>query len=113
MILRLIPIVLKPPMVLPAMAETVGVSKSSVSQEVIEASKEELAGFDDVDILVICLDGLIFGDHHVLAAVGVNTTGRKHVLRVTEGASENQVVARGLLEELVRRGVQPGASVCL
>ena len=33
--------------------------------------------------------------------------GRKHVLGLAEGASENEVVARGLLEDLVRRGVKP------
>jgi transposase-like protein len=98
--------------VLPEMAETVGVSKSSVSQEAIAASEEELERlcerrFDELDILIIYLDGLIFGDHHVLAAVGVDSGGRKHVLGLAEGASENQVVAKGLLEDLVRRGIQP------
>jgi transposase-like protein len=98
--------------VLPEMAETVGVSKSSVSQEAIAASEEELGRlcerrFDDLDILILYLDGLIFGDHHVLAAVGVDSSGRKHVLGLAEGASENQVVAKGLLEDLVRRGIKP------
>ena len=48
---------------------------------------------------------MIFGDHHVLVAVGVDAEGHKHVLGVAEGASENQVVAKGLLEDVVRRGV--------
>jgi len=73
--------------VLPEMAETVGVSKSSVSQEAIEASEEELQRlcerrFDDLDLLAIYLDGLVFGEHHVLAAVGVDGEGCKHVLGV-------------------------------
>lgn len=98
--------------VLPEMAETVGVSKSSVSAEVIEASEEELRRlcerrFDEVDLLVIYLDGLIFGSHHLLAAVGVDSEGRKQVLGIAEGASENQVVAKALLEDLVARGVDP------
>ncbi len=98
--------------VLPEMAETVGVAKSSVSQEAIAASEEELQRlcerrFDELDILIIYLDGLVFGDHHVLAAVGVDTQGSKHVLGIAEGASENQVVAKGLLEDLVRRGIKP------
>ncbi len=97
--------------VLPEMAETVGVSRSSVSREAIEASEEELRRlcerrFDDVELLVIYLDGVIFGDHHVLVGVGVDEKGKKHVLGIAEGASENQVVARGLLEDLVRRGVK-------
>jgi len=97
--------------VLPEMAETVGVSRSSVSREVIEASEEELKRlcerrFDALNLLVIYLDGIVFGDHHVLVAMGVDEEGKKHILGLAEGASENQAVAKGLLEELVRRGVK-------
>ena len=95
------------------MAETVGVSKSSVSREFIEASEAELKGlcerrFEDVDILIVYIDGQVFGPHSVITAVGVDVEGRKHILGVTEGATENGVVAKGLLEDLVARGVKPG-----
>lgn len=98
--------------VLPEMAETVGVSKSSVSAEAIAASEEQLhqlceRRLDGLDLLVIYVDGILFGSHHVLAAVGVDATGDKHVLGIAEGASENQVVAKGLLENLVERGLDP------
>jgi len=62
---------------------------------------------DDLVLLVLYLDGVIFGEHHVLVALGVDVEGRKHVLGLAEGASENQVVARDVLEDLVRRGVKP------
>jgi len=80
--------------VLPAMAETVGVSRSSVSREAIEAGEEELKRlgerrFDEVKLLIVYLDGVVFGDHHVLVAVGVDEEGRKHVLGLAAGASEN------------------------
>ena len=96
--------------VIPEMAETVGVSKSAVSRETIEASErvlEELMErrLDGWDLLVIYLDGIQFGDYHVLGAVGVDVEGHKHVLGVREGASENAEVARALLEDLVARGV--------
>ena len=95
--------------VLPEMAETVGVSRSSVSREAIEASEEELKRLcerrlDELELLILYLDGVIFGEHHVLVAVGVDGEGHKHVLGIAEGASENQAVAKGLLEDLVRRG---------
>jgi putative transposase len=97
--------------VLPEMAETVGVSRSSVSREASEASEEELRRlcerrWEELDLLIIYLDGVIFGDHHVLVAVGVDEEGKKHVLGLAEGASENQAVAKGLLEDVVRRGVR-------
>lgn len=96
--------------VLPEMAETVGVSRSSVSREAVEASEEELKRLserrlDELELLILYLDGVIFGEHHVLVAVGVDEKGTKHVLGIAEGASENQAVARGLLENLVGRGL--------
>jgi putative transposase len=99
--------------VLPTMADTVGVSKSSVSREFLEVSEEALKQllerrFDAYDILVIYLDGLIFGEHHVIAAIGVDGQGCKHVLGLTEGASENAAACKALLEDLVARGVKPG-----
>jgi putative transposase len=98
--------------VLPQMAETVGVSRSSVSREAVEASEAELRKlcerrWDQIELLVIYVDGVRFGDHQVLGPMGVDREGRKHVLGLAEGASENEVVARGLLEDLVRRGVKP------
>lgn len=99
--------------VLPQMVESVGMSKSSVSREFQEASEQSLKelcerDFKEKDILVVYLDGLIFGGHHVLVALGVDSQGNKHVLGITEGGSENAVVAKGLLEDLVERGVTPG-----
>lgn len=99
--------------VLPEMAEQAGVSKSQVSREAIEAGErvlEELAerDFSDKDLLVIYIDGMRFGAHHVIAAVGVDAEGHKHVLGLRDGATENSEVVTALLEQLVERGVKPG-----
>lgn len=98
--------------VIPEMAESVGISKSSVSRQFIEASDQELERladrrFDDLELLIIYLDGLVFGEHHVIGAVGVDSQGKKHVLGLAEGASENAASATALLEDLVARGVDP------
>ncbi len=95
------------------MADTVGVSKSAVSRETVEASERVLKELmerrlDAWDLLVIYLDGIQMGSHHVLAAVGVDSDGKKHVLGVREGASENAEVTGALLEDLVERGLDPG-----
>lgn len=99
--------------VLPQMAETVGVSKSSVSRQGIEASEAELRSLcerqlADLELLILYVDGLRFGEHQVLVAVGVDEQGEKHVLGLAEGASENAVVVKGLLEDLVGRGLKTG-----
>ncbi len=97
--------------VLPEMAETVGVTRSSVSRQAVEASEADLRRLcerrlDDLELLIIYQDGVIFGEHPVLVAVGVDEKGVKHVLGIAAGASENQAVAKGLLEDVVRRGVK-------
>ena len=98
--------------VVPEMAHRCGVSRSGVSRGLQQASAEALKAlcerrFEEVDLLVIYLDGKAFGIHQVMCAVGVDSEGRKHVLGLTEGATENTVVVKGLLEELVARGVSP------
>jgi len=97
--------------IIPEMAETVGVSKSQISREFVLASADELQRlcerrFDDVNIVVVYIDGIQFGDCHVIAALGVDSAGHKHVLGIREGSSENARVATDLLNDLVARGVQ-------
>lgn len=99
--------------VIPQMAETVGVSRSSVSREFIEASAEQLRmlserRFDDLDLLIIYIDGLCFAEHNVICAVGVDVDGKKHVLGLRDGATESARVVTELLEDLVERGIKPG-----
>ena len=98
--------------VLPEMAETVGVSKSQVSREFVEASEKSLKAlmerrFDDKDILIVYIDGIVFSGHHVIVAIGVDSEGYKHVLGLRDGASENGTVCTALLEDMVERGVKP------
>jgi putative transposase len=98
--------------ILPEMADTVGVSKSNVSRQFIEASEQTLKAlcerrFDEKDIVVVYIDGIQYGQIHVIAALGVDTQGYKHVLGLREGASENAQVVKDLLADLVERGLRP------
>jgi transposase-like protein len=96
--------------VIPQMSETVGVRKSAVSRHMIEASEAELEAllsrrFDKVKLLIIYIDGVVFGEHTMIGAVGVDAQGRKHVLGIREGAAENSTVVTELLQDIVARGV--------
>jgi transposase-like protein len=96
--------------VLPQMAETVGVSRSAISRKVIEASAEQLEAlqkrrWDEIEILVIYIDGQRFGEHHVLSAVGVDVEGKKHILGIAAGATENAAAVKGLLTRLREQGL--------
>jgi len=98
--------------VLPEMAESVGISRSAVSREFIAASEDELKALcerrlEEVEILIIYIDGIRFGEQHVIVALGVDPEGKKHLLGLREGATENATVVTELLEDLVARGLDP------
>src|SRR5947209_7024986 len=96
--------------VLPEMAETAGVSRSSVSRQAIEGSAEQLRQlrerrWDKADLLVIYIDGQRFGDHHVISSVGIDREGSKHILGIEMGATENAAAVKNLLTGLRDRGL--------
>jgi putative transposase len=98
--------------VLPEMAESVGISRSAVSREFIAASEGQLQALcerrlEELEILIVYLDGIQFDHHHVIVALGVDPKGKKHLLGVREGATENAAVVTELLEDLVARGLSP------
>jgi putative transposase len=96
--------------VLPEMAASAGVARSSVSRKAIEASAEQLRQvrerrWDEVDILVIYVDGQRFGSHHVISAVGVDREGKKHILGIELGATENAAAVKRLFTHLRDQGL--------
>ena len=97
--------------ILPEMAETVAVSKSNLSREFIDASEQSLKElcerrFDGQEILIVYIDGIQFGQSHVIVALGVDSQGYKHVLGLREGSSENATVVKDLLVDIVSRGLE-------
>jgi len=95
--------------VLPRMAESVGISKSAVSERAIEASGELLERrWNDTELLVIYIDGMQFSAHHVISAVGVDFQGDKHVLGLQPGGDGERHAVKSLLVHLRERGVDTG-----
>lgn len=91
-------------------AEEVGISKSAVSRQFVKESTQALAklmsrSFADMDIVAVYVDGIIVASHHIIAAVGVDAQGAKHVLGLASGSSENAKVVKDLLGALAERGV--------
>src|SRR5689334_6532221 len=96
--------------VLPQMAATVGVSKSAISRQAIDASVEQLQQlqerrWENVEILVIYIDGQHFAEHHILSAVGVDAEGKKHIMGIEPGATENSASVKRLLTHLRDHGL--------
>jgi hypothetical protein len=85
---------------------------TGVAYDVIEASEVALKQlmerrYDELDLLILYIDGMQFQDGCVLAAVGVDVEGRKHVLALREGSTENAEAAKDLLRHPVEHGVDP------
>ena len=90
-------------------ADAVCTSKSEVSRRFIEGMDSLMQEFFtrtlDQDYPVMMIDGLELGKLTVLAAMGIDSDGRKRILGIAEGGSENSTVVKGLLEDLIHRGL--------
>jgi len=95
---------------LPQAVAVRGTSKSAVSERFVygterklgELMSRELGG---LKLVALMIDGVHFGEHVVLAAVGVDARGDKHVLGLREGATENAAAVKALLADLIERGL--------
>ena len=88
-----------------------GVSKSAVSREFVKASRESLnelnsRTFSDRTFWCIVLDGIAFGGSMVIVALGVDTTGEKHFLGISEGSTENFETCMHLLQSISKREIK-------
>ncbi|MGB9888024.1 MAG: IS256 family transposase, partial [Moorellales bacterium] len=56
--------------------------------------------------LVLVLDGVAIAEHTVVVALGITAEGKKQVLGLWEGATENGAVCKALLADLIERGLE-------
>jgi len=87
-----------------------GVSKSVVSERFVVGTAKRLAELmrrklSGLRLIAVMIDGVRFADHVVLAAIGVDLGGKKHVLGLREGATENAAACKALLADLIERGL--------
>jgi len=91
-------------------ADELGISKSAVSRQFVKQSAQAWAqlmsrDLSQIDFIAMYVDGVIVGKHHIIAAVGVDVQGAKHVLGLAPGSSENAKVVKDLLSGLAGRGL--------
>lgn len=87
-----------------------GIKKSSVSRHFVKATAEQMRGFLErdlagLDLVAIFIDGIEFKGHLLIVAMGIGKDGRKHILGLCQGATENAEVCKSLLEDMDRRGL--------
>lgn len=87
-----------------------GISRSAVSRRGVREATKQLEQFysrrfEDREFVVIMIDGIGVGDVDNIVALGVDIWGKKEVLGLRQGATENTTVCTQLLEDLVERGL--------
>jgi putative transposase len=90
--------------------EAYGLEKSAVSEHFIEASREKLKSMmerrlDNTRLCALLIDATPFQGQQMVAALGIGEDGRKTILGIRQGATENATVVGELLAELVDRGL--------
>jgi transposase-like protein len=96
---------------LPEAIESRSTGKSAVSRRFVRATAHKVRALlernlSGLDLKVLLLDGVHFTSEHVIVAgVGIDREGKKHVLGLWEGATENKGTCTALLEDLVERGL--------
>lgn len=76
----------------------------------MRASKKDLDQLNgrplaEMTFVAVFIDGTFFADHTCLVALGIAQDGKKVVLGVREGASENAELVKDLLQSLQERGL--------
>jgi len=89
-----------------------GLAKSSISRHFIKTSAKKLEellerSLGKLDLVVIGIDGIEVSGEVLVIAVGIDRQGKKHILGLWQGATENAQVCKDLLCDMVRRGLEP------
>ncbi len=87
-----------------------GLSSSSVSRNFIEYSKQALEAFEkrkfeDQDFVAVFIDGKHLAKQQMIIALGVTIKGDKIPLGVIQSTTENATAIKGLLTDLIDRGL--------
>jgi putative transposase len=85
-------------------------SKSAISRRFVKATETALAqllaiDLSALDLVALMIDGVHFGEHVCVVALGIGIDGIKHPLAVVEGDTENTTVVTDLLTGLRERGL--------
>jgi putative transposase len=90
--------------------EAYGLDKSAVSEHFIEASRAKLQELmerrlDKTRLCALMVDATPFAGQQMVAALGIAQDGRKMILGIHQGATENATVVGELLGDLMNRGL--------
>ena len=85
-------------------------SRSAVSRRFVAATETALAellaaDLSELDLVGLMIDGVHFGEHCCVVALGLGIDGTKHPLSLVEGSTENATLVTDLIVGLRERGL--------
>src|SRR4051794_6303205 len=85
-------------------------SRSAVSRRFVAATETALAqllaaDLSELDLVALMVDGVHFGEHTCVVALGIDIDGTKYPLSVVEGSTENATLVTELIVGLRERGL--------
>jgi transposase-like protein len=85
-------------------------SRSAVSRRFVAQTETALAELlsaelHSLDLVAMMVDGVHFGEHTCVVALGIGTDGTKHPLSLVEGSTENATLVTELIVGLRERGL--------
>jgi transposase-like protein len=88
----------------------VSTSRSAVSRRFVAATETALAellaaDLSQLDLVGLMIDGVHFGEHCCVVALGIGIDGTKHPLSLVEGSTENATLVTELIVGLRARGL--------
>lgn len=91
-------------------AEAYGLEKSAISEHFIESSRAKLREMmerrlDKIKLCALLIDATPFAGQQMVVALGISQDGKKTILGIRQGATENATVVGELLGDLVNRGL--------
>ena len=95
-----------------------GTSKSAVSRRFVVKTAAQLEAWrstalDTINLVALLIDGLHIGEHCIVVALGIDTTGAKHALGLWDGSTENAALCQSLLADLQSRGLRTDRSLLI
>jgi transposase-like protein len=95
-----------------------GTSKSAVSRRFVVKTTAQLdawrsTALDAINLVALLIDGLHVGEHCIVVALGIDTTGAKHALGLWDGSTENAALCQSLLADLQSRGLRTDRSLLI
>jgi transposase-like protein len=91
-------------------AAAAATSKSAVSRRFVAATETALGQLmtrrlEGLDLVAFMADGVHFGEHTCVVALGIDIDGVKHPLAIEEGSTENATLVTELITGLRERGL--------